>query len=594
MKTKRALIQTCLLAAVLAAVTLPAATTMTVRKVAAGYGHSLVITSDGSLWAMGYNDDGQLGNGTDNNTNLPQRVVGGSVTAISAGEFNSLFLKTDGSLWAMGDDGYGQLGDGTYGYPDLPKQTVTGNVRAIAGGNEHSLFLKSDGSLWAMGWNYFGQLGDGTGNGQNLPEQIVASNVTAIAAGGNHSLFLKNNGSLWAMGDNFSGELGDGTTRNAFLPEQIVASNVTAIAAGGGDSLFLKNDGSLWGMGNGKTNLPEQIVASNVTAIASGGYDLFIKSDGSLWSMEFGISLPSQIVASNVTTMAEGYEHTLFVKSDGSLWALGNNQYGQLGDSTTNNVGAPEQIKIPIIVQFTANPSIGLEPLAVQFSAAGIDSASNTLVRWIWNFGDGSTDTAQNPLHTYGTNGIFQPVLVATNNGGFSVLGSGPSITVTATPPVAVFSPLTNGQVIPNLATLGGWVSYNFSLGSVVSFSIHELDINSGSGRWWNGSSFQSASNSLPVSLSGTNWSPGAGVALPQLNSGQSYQLTVTASNSTGNATATITVQAPITLLSWDPGSTALGTMVLPNPTTNGGNYWFQWRRSAGTSVLPTLPRSRS
>src|ERR1700685_3369159 len=69
------------------------------------------------------------------------------VTAIAAGAYNSLFLKNDGSLWAMGYNGYGQLGDGTFSDTNLPEQIVATNVTAISGGAYHSLFLESDGSL---------------------------------------------------------------------------------------------------------------------------------------------------------------------------------------------------------------------------------------------------------------------------------------------------------------------------------------------------------------------------------------------------------------------------------------------------------------
>src|SRR5208282_749516 len=106
------------------------------------------------------------------------------VTKVAGGSFHSLFLKSDGSLWAMGYNYYGQLGDRTYGFPPfnstiMPEQIVATNVTAVAAGNYHSLFIKSDGSLWAMGFNNSGQLGDGTYNNTNQPEQIVASNVTA-------------------------------------------------------------------------------------------------------------------------------------------------------------------------------------------------------------------------------------------------------------------------------------------------------------------------------------------------------------------------------------------------------------------------------
>jgi alpha-tubulin suppressor-like RCC1 family protein len=105
--------------------------------------------------------------------------VASNVTAIAAGGDHSLFLKSDGSLWAMGGNVAGQLGDGTFNNTNRPEQIVSSNVTAIAAGGYHSLFLKSDGSLWAMGNNQYGQLGDGTyatvyPYGTNRPEQIVA------------------------------------------------------------------------------------------------------------------------------------------------------------------------------------------------------------------------------------------------------------------------------------------------------------------------------------------------------------------------------------------------------------------------------------
>ncbi len=245
-----------------------------VAAIAAGLNHSLFLKNNGSLWAMGDNSDGQLGDGTTDNgnyeTNRPEQIVASGVAAIAAGYRHSLFLMSNGSLWAMGNNAYGQLGDGTYNNTNQPVQIVAGNVTAIAAGDQHSLFLKNDGSLWAMGNNRAGQLGDPTVGTTNSPDEIATGNVTAIAAGSAHSLFLMSNGSLWVMGNNHYGQLGNGTDNNTNSPVQIMASGVTAIAAGYGHSLLLKSNGSLWGMGdnlNGQlgngtynsTNQPVQI-----------------------------------------------------------------------------------------------------------------------------------------------------------------------------------------------------------------------------------------------------------------------------------------------------------------------------------------------
>ena len=169
---------------------------------------------------MGYNGVGELGDTTFNNTNRPE-LIATNVTAIAAGYYHSLFLKTNGSLWAMGWNYYGQLGDGSSGtQTNIPEMIVPGGVTAIAAGYAHSLFLKSDGSLWAMGYNNFGQLGDGTTNNVATPEMILPGGVAAIAAGYAHSLFLKTDGTLWTMGRNDYGQLGIGSYTNTNRPVQ--------------------------------------------------------------------------------------------------------------------------------------------------------------------------------------------------------------------------------------------------------------------------------------------------------------------------------------------------------------------------------------
>ena len=156
-----------------------------VTAIAAGGYHSLFLKSDGSLWAMGLNNYGQLGDGTYNNINnrpepsniinRPEQIVASGVTAIAAGVDHSLILKSDGSLWGMGFNVDGELGDGTFNNTNQPEQIVAGGVTSIAAGYEHSLFLKSDGTLWGMGWNQYGQLGDGFPSDSSLPEQIYPS-----------------------------------------------------------------------------------------------------------------------------------------------------------------------------------------------------------------------------------------------------------------------------------------------------------------------------------------------------------------------------------------------------------------------------------
>ena len=122
---------------------------------------------------------------------------------------------------------------------------------------------------------------------------------------------------------------------------------------------------------------------------------------------------------SNVLTLT-----CVTMTNSGTYQVIVTNAYGSVTSAVvTLTVSSPT-------VQFTASPTNGTAPLTVQFTSPSIDSQGNAITQWNWNFGDGSTSTLQSPSHIYATAGSFNPSLIATNNNGFEVLGSGPSIGV--------------------------------------------------------------------------------------------------------------------------------------------------------------------
>ena len=194
-----------------------------VAAAAGGY-HTLALSSDGTVWAWGHNGSGQLGNGGTGLAKTPMQVVGpggtghlSGVVALAGGATHTMALRIDGTVWAWGYNEQGQLGNGTNVNSGVPVQVggLTG-VKAIAAGSWHSLALKSDGTVWAWGWNSSsGQLGDGTVTDHWAPVQVVGyqgngtlTSMAAIAAGGFHSLALKSDDTTWAWGYNDYGVLG--------------------------------------------------------------------------------------------------------------------------------------------------------------------------------------------------------------------------------------------------------------------------------------------------------------------------------------------------------------------------------------------------
>jgi alpha-tubulin suppressor-like RCC1 family protein len=126
---------------------------VTVDAVAAGYAHSLALASDGSVYAWGADSAGQLGDGTTTQQLTPVKVAlpaGVKATAVAAGSNYSLALASDGSVYAWGYNGQGQLGDGTttsHGTPVKaapPANVIT--VDAVAAGYMDSMAAASMGS----------------------------------------------------------------------------------------------------------------------------------------------------------------------------------------------------------------------------------------------------------------------------------------------------------------------------------------------------------------------------------------------------------------------------------------------------------------
>ena len=68
-----------------------------------------------------------------------------------------------------------------------------------------------------------------------------------------------------------------------------------------------------------------------------------------------------------------------------------------------SSISDPNRRTTGLSARFSANTTTGSTPLAVQFT----DSSTGRPNRWQWDFGDGSTSTLQNPLHSYTQPGVY-------------------------------------------------------------------------------------------------------------------------------------------------------------------------------------------
>ena len=301
-------------------------------KASAGYGHTIALKQNKTLWAWGWNKWNQLGDNTTINKTTPIQIgTDSNWQSISTGYSHSIAIKSDGTLWAWGLNSDGQLGDSTVINKSVPTQIGTDtNWQSISTGYSHSMAIKSDGTLWAWGRNNFGQLGNGTTLNKNTPTQIdTNTDWLSISLGDYHSIALKQNGTMWAWGRNANGAVGDGTNTNKITPVQIgTASNWINIETGGYHSMAIKSDGTLWTWG---LNTSGQL------------------GDGT----SINKNIPSP-VNTNTTwqTLSAGEEHSIAIKQNFTIWAWGLNNKSQLGNDNTIN-----QLS-PIVINAIVNISV--------------------------------------------------------------------------------------------------------------------------------------------------------------------------------------------------------------------------------------------
>jgi alpha-tubulin suppressor-like RCC1 family protein len=196
-----------------------------------GQWYTVALTTDGSLWAWGYNSYGQLGLGDRDHRYTPSRV--GTDTdwdAVRAGDDHTVALKDDGSLWAWGRNYDGQLGIGDTDSRSTPVQVgADADWAAVEAGRYHTVAVRTDGSLWAWGRNHYGQLGLGDMDERSTPVQVgTDTDWAAVETGYYHTMALKTDGSLWAWGDNWFGQLGDGSAwEDRFIQISLVSDDPT-------------------------------------------------------------------------------------------------------------------------------------------------------------------------------------------------------------------------------------------------------------------------------------------------------------------------------------------------------------------------------
>lgn len=323
-----------------------------VVKISAGQDHVIALTKTGKVYAWGYNNVGQLGNGTSTRALYATEVLNeegsaqvSNIIDISAGYRRSYMIDNKGVAYSFGYGYHGALGHQSNSNSTLPTKILESEnaVKIIAAYSGFAIIM-NDGSIKTAGYNNYGTIGQnyrttsGTHKGPNLVGFVIDTDkvgilkgVKKIVSSGHAYIAMTNDNKVYAWGWNSTGEFGNGTTGvSAFPIELSIPQNAGEVVDIGAswknimvkmrtvgedgtatDTVYVAglNDNAQLGIGN-KTNMSSFVQIQDETGTSTAkGLDI----------------LPNNSTATTTT----GY-----IDIDGHVWTVGQNSNGQLGDDT--------------------------------------------------------------------------------------------------------------------------------------------------------------------------------------------------------------------------------------------------------------------
>ncbi|KMT07618.1 hypothetical protein BVRB_6g147450 [Beta vulgaris subsp. vulgaris] len=319
----------------------------------AGPGHSIAVTSNGTVYSFGSNSSGQLGHGptTEGNTadeyrpRLIRSLHGIRIIQATVGAGKTMLISDAGKVYAFGKESFGEAEYGVQGSRTVNTPQVIESLKDIfvvqaAIGNFFTAVLSREGRVYTFSWGCDGKLGHQADPNDVKPHPLLGAleniPVVQIAAGYCYLLALAcqpNGMSVYSVGCGLGGKLGHGSRTDEKYPrliEQFQALNLQpmVVAAGAWHAAVVGKDGRVctwgWGrygcLGHGNEDcesVPKVVEAlSDVKAIhvATGDYTTFVVSDdGDVYSFGCG---ESSSLGHNSGADGEGNRHANVLKPE--------------------------------------------------------------------------------------------------------------------------------------------------------------------------------------------------------------------------------------------------------------------------------------
>ncbi len=341
---------------------------------ARSHGGKLVLPpSVKEAYCWGSNANGQLGDNTTSNSSTPKQVVGvggsdslSGVEGVSAGDLatsHSCAVTETREVFCWGLNISGQLGDGTNTNSESPVEvTGMGLAKQVSVGAEHTCARDTGGGVWCWGRGADGRLGDTGTSDSNVPVAVKAANgsddltgATKVAVGANHACAITAQRLLLCWGNGSSGEVGNGASGNAPTPVYVHRVN------GGGTCSAANQDGCL------KNVVDVSAGDTHTCAVLAGGQAVCWGANGSGQlgdNSTTGSAVPVNVLGiegsgllDDASGVSAGGLHTCAVRGNSRVACWGENDTGQLGNG--DGTGLDRLVPVEVYLQAATSPQGG-------------------------------------------------------------------------------------------------------------------------------------------------------------------------------------------------------------------------------------------
>jgi alpha-tubulin suppressor-like RCC1 family protein len=301
-----------------------------VTAIVTGFNHACVLVANGTMRCWGGNTTGNVGEGyVYDISGHPVEIknIHEPIRSMVLGFSHTCVLTDSGGVKCWGSNDFGQLGNETNERSEMPVDVVglSSGVIAISGRYNSTCALMEGGAVKCWGENTVGVLGDDTTIDRNTPVNVMGltSGIVSISVGWEHACALTDKGGAKCWGKNFFGQLGNGTTSDSELPVDVIEPANDFLDVKAGDSITCA-----------------RIKTGGVKCWGTDPFTFF-DALGTYPQPVHNLPVDIVALSSGVTDLEFGEAYTCIISTDAIVRCWGVNFSGQLGDGTTINRYVP-------------------------------------------------------------------------------------------------------------------------------------------------------------------------------------------------------------------------------------------------------------